>query len=610
MESLWGFVIIVFLLICVISTVYAIFVSSPYKRDDNADFGEMDIETLKKLLKERLEYPYCKNISINEEGDIDLVCKYATYAVKIEDRKLVVNNKFRPFAKAGNIEEEKDCLEAHLVKIILPEVDINTPRALGHFRRYLKARIISRISGWLFLILLILYSLNKEGIHITDVMDIWTSKGVSMMQFTEYSDKITIGEALRAACPEGKWSSDKIDKGLYRVAFNGYGMNGSLLTIVFQSKDWSECTIQSIAMDGQDCSLLEGMLLEALFENAGDGDSSGQIDGQGLLEAADEYIEEADFATDGMEVTGEDRVDLSEQPVQTVDDSEIDQTAGEDAYDSEVQGDVTNLLDAQYIDTIAASSELTDGGNTYKVEALFDGSKDTCWAEGVDGNGVGEYIEIHFIEPVYVNKICFLNGYMKNEDVFNKNGKIKRVEMAFSDGYSCEQSLGDRIYSEVEDQSYSDWIYFESPVCTEYLKVTILDAEAGEKYSDICLSELALLGYPQSATKGVTDDSIPAWELSGHYGGIIGGQSVMDISMYSEDTVNGSIGYADIYVEGGEYSYQAELYEASTNLYWVAADTDEEVALSAYRDGTDIIVQLYVDGECITEYLLVGQFQS
>lgn len=84
----------------------------------------------------------------------------------------------------------------------------------------------------------------------------------------------------------------------------------------------------------------------------------------------------------------------------------------------------------------------------------------------------------------------------------------------------------------------------------------------------------------------------------------------MDISMYSEDTVNGSIGYADIYVEGGEYSYQAELYEASTNLYWVAADTDEEVALSAYRDGTDIIVQLYVDGECITEYLLVGQFQS
>ena len=73
--------------------------------------------------------------------------------------------------------------------------------------------------------------------------------------------------------------------------------------------------------------------------------------------------------------------------------------------------------------------------------------------------------------------------------------------------------------------------------------------------------------------------------MSGYYGGITDGQSVMDISMYTEDTENGSIGYADIYVEGGEYSYQAELYEASTNLYWVAADTDEEVALFAYRDG-------------------------
>lgn len=329
MESLCGFVIIVFLLIFLVSTVYARFVSSPYKRNENADFGEMDIETLKKLLKERLEYPYCKNISINEEGDIDLVCKYATYAVKIEDRKLVINNKFRPFAKAGNIEEEKDCLEAHLVKILLPEVDINTPRALGHFRRYIKARILRKISGWLFLILLILYSLNKEGIYLTDVMDIWTSKGVSTMQFTEYSDEITIGEALRAACPEGKWSSDKIDKGLYRVAFDGYGMNGSLLTIVFQSKDWSECTIQSIAMDGQDCTWLKGILLELLFETEGNGDGNAQIDEQGLPETIGEYIDEGVIIQDDMGTMYEEGADLS---------GLLDENADEDLYDSEVQG--------------------------------------------------------------------------------------------------------------------------------------------------------------------------------------------------------------------------------------------------------------------------------
>ena len=271
MESLLGSAMLVFLMICVVSTVYAIFVSSPYKRDENADFGEMDIETVKKLLKEKLEYPYCKSISTNEASEIDFVCKYTTYSVKIDDRKLSIDYKFRPFAKASDIEEEKDCLEAHLVKLLLPEIGANPDKALGHFRRYMKARILGRVSGWLFLMLLILYTLNINGIHITDVVDIWMSKGVSQMCLTEYSEEVTIGEALRAVCPAGKWSSDKIDKGLYRVAFSGYGMNGSLLTIVFQSMDWRRCSIQSIAIDGQDCTLFGGMILEILFANSYDG---------------------------------------------------------------------------------------------------------------------------------------------------------------------------------------------------------------------------------------------------------------------------------------------------------------------------------------------------
>lgn len=195
--------------------------------------------------------------------------------------------------------------------------------------------------------------------------------------------------------------------------------------------------------------------------------------------------------TDNIEVVYE-AIDNVEQPEQT-------SMSNEDYYDSEVQGDVAGLIDVRYIDTVWASSELTDSSNTYKVDALLDGNKDTCWAEGVDGNGEGEYIEIYFTEPVCIKEIYFLNGYMKNEDVFNKNGKIKRVELTFSDGYSFEQVLGEHSYSEGEKQLFSDSTYFDDPICTEYLKVTILEAEAGEKYADICLSELEMWGYPQSA---------------------------------------------------------------------------------------------------------------
>ena len=84
---------------------------------------------------------------------------------------------------------------------------------------------------------------------------------------------------------------------------------------------------------------------------------------------------------------------------------------------------------------------------------------------------------------------------MKNENVFNNNGKIEKIEVGYSDGYSYEISLGEYAFQDIEDQTYSDWISHENPVYTEYLKITILDASTGEKYEDTCLSELELWGY-------------------------------------------------------------------------------------------------------------------
>jgi len=159
------------------------------------------------------------------------------------------------------------------------------------------------------------------------------------------------------------------------------------------------------------------------------------------------------------------------------------------------------LLNDLYIDTVSASSELTDSTNIYKVEALFDGNKDTCWAEGVEGNGEGEYVEIWFTNPLYLTEIGFLNGYMKNENVFGANGKIRRAELRFSDGSICEWNLGKEEYQNMTELLYSDMISFESPVWTDYLRITILEAESGTKYEDTCLTEIAMWGYQDSETE-------------------------------------------------------------------------------------------------------------
>ncbi|MDE5939643.1 MAG: hypothetical protein K2H37_11235 [Lachnospiraceae bacterium] len=739
MESFVIFVAIISLLIWLFSTLYTLFVSSPYKRDDNADFGEIDFEKAKQELKGGLEYPYCETATINESGTLELVCKYATYSVNIQERKLVIESDPRPFVKPGNVVEEKDCLEAYLVKTLLPEADSNPPKALEHFHRYVQFRLLRRISGWLFLVLLILCALNESGLSVINVMDVWKSKGVSQMYFTDYSEEITIGEALRAACSNCKWQSDKIGDNLYAVTFIGYGADGSLLTILFQTNR-SECSIESITLDQEDITWTQGFFLAALYESIKDDDSDDEVstlpetmngniyrDADGTIsndtndmENEANGISEAQIASDdrkyligesvqlyeqdndnqvinvtltdwgrlygasdgksmyvdytiknigedsvtvgeslfdiyadnkkidlldgeksiwseeiskGREINGRlyadiipnkyteievecgdyiyllwdasfvqsimgsysrqvgdtganitikqtkygqliiesecwkgsyygkfntenglpcivnadanldrkslefddldsdkliiypeengiyveqigslwgyntlsDKSELSfagayekgltEKPqiVEKPSDSELD-----DSYDSEVQGFSCDRIDNSYISDAVATSELTDSGQSYQAFAAVDGNKDTCWAEGVDGNGEGEFIKIKFTTTINLTEIYLLNGYMKNEDVYNKNGKIKRAELGFSDGTTLDADLQECSYQKAEDQTFSDCILLDKPISTDFLKITILEAEAGTKYDDICLSEIELWGNTDS----------------------------------------------------------------------------------------------------------------
>lgn len=166
-------------------------------------------------------------------------------------------------------------------------------------------------------------------------------------------------------------------------------------------------------------------------------------------------------------------------------DTEVEQVYDETEYIQYVNG---------FIDLISASSELTDSTGTYKADALIDEDRNTCWSEGVSNIGEGEYIEVSFSSPILLTEIDVLNGYMKNENVYNANGKIRKIGIELSDGSSFECELQNLNYEEAENLSYSDYICFETPAWTQYLKITILEAEPGDKYDDTCLSEIAVFG--------------------------------------------------------------------------------------------------------------------
>lgn len=151
-------------------------------------------------------------------------------------------------------------------------------------------------------------------------------------------------------------------------------------------------------------------------------------------------------------------------------------------------------LDARYIRGIEATSELTDSTKTYQAEDVLDSNRETCWCEGADGTGAGEMLVVEFTQPVYLTEVAFLNGYLKNETVYNNNGKIKRAELETEEG-RYEVAFVDWQYQEIANDLYSDRFTFDEPVETQYLSVMILDAQEGAKYKDTCLTELALWGY-------------------------------------------------------------------------------------------------------------------
>lgn len=113
-----------------------------------------------------------------------------------------------------------------------------------------------------------------------------------------------------------------------------------------------------------------------------------------------------------------------------------------------------------YRSTVLATSSLAPiGSNTYEPCNLEDRNRNTAWADGVDGDGIGEKI---FINRTYVRggdvpessvsteydsfffpELCIVNGLAKSEDAFYKNNRVKSMKMFFNDEYICTLELLD-----------------------------------------------------------------------------------------------------------------------------------------------------------------------
>ena len=140
---------------------------------------------------------------------------------------------------------------------------------------------------------------------------------------------------------------------------------------------------------------------------------------------------------------------------------------------------------------LSASSTLQQAGYDYSVGSLLDGNTQTCWADGVSGTGEGECITFSSDETKTVSGLAILPGYCKSEDLFHKNGMPLDIEIT-SQGKTWKWSFygfEPNFSSPMDSMIFID---FGGDIDMNECTVTLSVCKSGNKYDDICITEMFL----------------------------------------------------------------------------------------------------------------------
>lgn len=106
-----------------------------------------------------------------------------------------------------------------------------------------------------------------------------------------------------------------------------------------------------------------------------------------------------------------------------------------------------------------------------------------CWAEGVPGDGIGEWLKVDFTRVS--DELLILNGYIDfgNMNAYKNNSRLRRIRIdSTAPAFSVEYTFDD----------YVAYHSVKLPAVTKSVKITILDVYKGAKYSDTCVTAITL----------------------------------------------------------------------------------------------------------------------
>ena len=167
---------------------------------------------------------------------------------------------------------------------------------------------------------------------------------------------------------------------------------------------------------------------------------------------------------------------MTEAPVQTDAPTEAAEAPAE-----------SKIKDAAAFSGASASSVLpNESGYSYGAKNVLT-SNNSCWCEGSSGYGVGEWIKLDLPEKQRLYGIVMINGYAGTEKQYSYNGKLSDILIEFSGGESARVQL--KVPSDSQRRTAQP-IFFDTPVDTEYVKITIESVSKGQ-CADTCLTYVA-----------------------------------------------------------------------------------------------------------------------
>lgn len=129
----------------------------------------------------------------------------------------------------------------------------------------------------------------------------------------------------------------------------------------------------------------------------------------------------------------------------------------------------------------SSSSFLKTSKRSFDSSLCIDSNSSTCWQDGVEGNGEGESLTFVFHGTEPVSGFSILNGKQTNENAFFDNARVHKLDV----------KIGSKTYNVVlDDEMTKQSFRLKSPKEAEEISITITSAYDGNKWQDLCISEV------------------------------------------------------------------------------------------------------------------------